>query len=235
MKYYYDITNKNEVGVDECARGVVFGRIYGAAVIFPKSIYVSNVNENASNVDGNASNVDGNETIDPNYDKKLEDMIMDSKQLSRKNRDILYNYIKKRAIDYSVGYYDESVIDEKGIQYCNMTVFHDCINNLRTKPDFILVDGISFWKHDSLNHLCIKKGDSKYLSIACASILAKVEHDNYINELCKNNKELTKYDLLNNMGYGTKKHIDAIRQYGYTKHHRKSYKIKSLMTETNNK
>ena len=204
MKYFHN-ENIIEVGVDECARGVIFGRIYAGAVIFPK------------------------DTNDPDHDEKLEKMITDSKKLTKKKRESLYDYIKNRAIDYSVSWYSAKDVDDKGIQYCNMTAFHDCINKLKTKPKFILVDGTQFRKYNDTEHLCIKKGDSKYISIAAASILAKVEHDFYIEKLCKENKDLCNYDLLNNMGYGTKKHIEAIKKYGYSKYHRKSYKIKSLI------
>ena len=200
MKYFHN-ENIVEVGLDECARGVLFGRIYAAAVIFPKE---TNNNE-------------------------LEKIITDSKKLSKKKRELVYEYIKSRAIDYSVSWIDEKEVDEKGIQYCNMKVFHDCINKLKIKPEFILVDGTQFKEYNKIPHLCIKKGDSKYINIAAASILAKVDHDNYIKDLCNENNELKKYDLLNNMGYGTKKHIEGIKNFGYTEYHRKSYKIKALL------
>ena len=82
--------------------------------------------------------------------------------------------------------------------------------------------------YELIDHECIIKGDGKFLSIAAASIIAKVEHDKYIKDLVNENPELEKYDLLNNMGYGTKNHINAIQKYGYTKYHRLSYKIKSI-------
>ena len=145
---------------------------------------------------------------------------------------MLYEYLKNRVLDYSVCWMDEKDVDEKGIQYCNMTLFHNCIKKLKNKkPEIILVDGTQFRPYDKIPHLCIKKGDSKYMSIAAASILAKVEHDKYISDLVIENNELEKYDLLNNMGYGTKKHIEAIKNFGYTDFHRKSYKIKSLNFE----
>ena len=79
-----------------------------------------------------------------------------------------------------------------------------------------------------VEHLLVVQGDSKLYSIAAASILAKVYHDEYVEELCKNNPEYNKYDWLNNMCYGTAKHIAAIKEYGLTKHHRKTFLIKSL-------
>ena len=196
-------SNLIEIGVDECARGVLFGRIYSAAVIYPK--------EGISN--------------------KIESMINDSKKLSSKKRNLIYDTLIK-ILRYSVAYIDNDEIDLKGIQPCNYKVFHKAIDGLKIKPDMILVDGKCFesyyYNDELINHECIVKGDSKYLSIACASIIAKVEHDRYIINLILENPYLEKYDLCNNMGYGTARHIDAIRCYGYTKYHRKSYKIKKL-------
>ena len=193
-----------EIGVDECARGVLFGRIYGAAVIYPKK----------------------------GLPKEIEYQIDDSKKLTSKKRDKIYNELKKYGLKYAFSYYDSNDVDEKGIQYCNYQVFHDSINKLNIKPDKILVDGRCFkpyYLEDKLiDHECIIKGDSKYFSIACASIIAKEEHDKYIRELINEKPYLEKYDLGNNMGYGTKNHIEAIKNYGYSDYHRKSYKIKQL-------
>ena len=189
-----------EVGVDECARGVLFGRIYGAAVIYPKN----------------------------GIDDKMEKMLNDSKKLSAKKRELLYDFIINNVEDYAISWVDEKEIDEKGIQPANYKVFHNSIEKLEKTPDIILVDGNRFEKYKDIKHECIIKGDSKYFSIACASILAKVEHDKYIKKLVQENSEIEKYDLLNNMGYGTKKHIEAIKSYGYSNYHRRSYKIKSL-------
>ena len=203
------LKNKIEVGIDEVARGVLFGRIYGAAVILPD---IDNLPE----------------------DSKFN-LIKDSKKLTRKKRELLYDFIKENAIDYSVSWIDANTIDEKGLQYCNYKVFHDSLDKLKVRPEHILVDGRCFeeYKHNNqtIPHKCVIKGDNKFYSIAAASILAKVEHDRYILDLINNNKELKKYDLENNMGYGTKKHIDAIEKYGFTDYHRKSYKIKRLMKD----
>lgn len=194
-----------EIGVDECARGVLFGRIYGAAVVYPKE----------------------------GLPKSLEDQIDDSKKLSSKKRDLIYKELKKNNLKYAYSFCEPSEVDEKGIQYCNYKVFHDSISKLDIKPDKILVDGRCFLPYfiddKKIDHECIIKGDSKFYSIACASIIAKEEHDKYIRELINKNLELSKYDLINNMGYGTKNHIEAIKKNGYSEYHRKSYKIKSLL------
>jgi ribonuclease HII len=200
----YQNEDKIEIGVDECARGVLFGRIYSAAVLYPK---------------------DG-------LPKNIEDIINDSKKLSAKKREFIYENTIKH-IKYSVSYIDNNEIDEKGIQPANYKAFHNAISGIDIRPDKILVDGKCFkdyyYDDDKIDHECIIKGDAKYLSIALASIIAKVEHDMYIKTLVDDKPELEKYDLLNNMGYGTKNHINAIQKYGYTDYHRKSYKIKSLI------
>jgi len=200
----YQNENCLEIGVDECARGCLFGRIYGCAVIYP------------------------NEGID----KNIEILIKDSKKLSRKKRKLIYDYLIKN-VKYAVYYCDNTEIDTIGIQKCNYKVFHESIKKLNVIPDKILVDGKCFdpiyINNKLIEHECITKGDDIYLSIACASIIAKVEHDNYIDELIKNNPELKLYKLQNNYGYGTKAHINAIIEYGLSKYHRKSFKIKKLI------
>lgn len=200
----YQNENCLEVGVDECARGCLFGRIYGCAVIYP------------------------NEGIN----KNIEILIKDSKKLSRKKRKLIYDYLIKN-VKYATYYCDNTEIDTYGIQKCNYKVFHESIKKLNVIPDKILVDGKCFEpiyiNNKQIEHECIIKGDDIYLSIACASIIAKVEHDNYIEEVIENNPELKNYHLQNNYGYGTKAHINAISQYGLSKYHRKSYKIKKLI------
>ena len=107
-----------------------------------------------------------------------------------------------------------------------MKSMHQNVDNLTLDIDHILVDGNYFKKYKNIEHTCVIKGDSKYCSIATASILAKVSHDRYITELCDTYPELQeKYDLLNNMGYPTKKHIEGIKKHGISKFHRKSYGI----------
>jgi len=192
-KNYDDI----EVGLDECARGVMFGRLYAGAVIMPK--------------------------------EKLEDdkfaNIKDSKKLSRKKREELYDYIIQNCIEYSIAWVDEKEVDKINVLQANLKAFHLCLDKLKTEYTNILVDGIHFKYYNSIPYQCIKGGDNIYISIAAASILAKVEHDRYIMNLCKLEPELKKYDLENNMGYGTKKHIAAINEYGSSKYHRKTFGI----------
>jgi ribonuclease HII len=193
------ISKKNiiEVGLDEVARGCMFGRVYTAAVIWPED-YVE----------------------DPNY------IIKDSKKLSKKKREELYYYIIDTAIDWNINYIENNEIDKLNILQATMKSMHNNLDNLLIDVDHILVDGTNFNPYKKIPYTCIVKGDDKYYSIAAASILAKVEHDWYIEELCKKKPELhEKYDLLNNMGYGTKNHMDNIKKYGISEYHRRSFGI----------
>ena len=152
-------------------------------------------------------------------DKYLE--IKDSKKLSKK-REELSEYIKEIALDYSVCYADNNKIDQKNILQATLETMHDTINSLNIEPEYLLIDGNKFIpivnkRLEYIPYSCIKQGDNKYLSIASASILAKVEHDKHIEQMCKENDDLNKYDLMNNMGYGTKKHLDAIEKIWYNK------------------
>ena len=186
-----------EVGLDEVARGCMFGRVYTAAVIWPED-YIEN----------------------PNF------VIKDSKKLSKQRREELYYYIINNALDWNVNYIESEEIDKINILQATLKSMHRNLDNLMIDVDHILVDGTNFNKYSNVPYTCIVSGDDKYYSIAAASILAKVEHDWYIEKLCKENPELNeKYDLLNNMGYGTKKHMESIKKYGTTIHHRKSFGI----------
>ena len=201
MKLFHNI-NDIEAGLDECARGTLFGRIYAAAVIWPTYKYID----------------------DPYIDK-----IIDSKKLTRDQRESLIEYIENMAIDFHISWIEPDIIDKINILEANMKVFHQCIDGLRIKPTKLLVDGNRFKFYGNNNnatpHVCVVKGDNKYISIAAASILAKVYHDRYILDLCNRYPTLKEYDLENNMGYGTKKHLDAIKKLELTPYHRKTFGI----------
>ena len=189
--------NSIEVGLDEVARGCMFGRVYTAGVVWSED-YIE--------------------------DKKYE--IKDSKKLSKKKREELYYYIIDNAIDWNVNYIESQEIDKINILNATMKSMHTNIDNLLLDVEHILVDGTNFNYYKDIEHTCVIKGDDTYYNIAAASIIAKVEHDWYIEELCKKNPDLNdKYDLLNNMGYGTKNHMDGIKKFGITEHHRKTFGI----------
>ena len=202
--YKYDNKNILEVGLDEVARGCLLGRVYSAAVIW----------RNENELD---------ELLDFFNEEKLD--IKDSKKLKPLERKKIKTYIEAYSLDYSVSWCCEKEIDKYNIRQTTFIAMHKALDNIIIKPQIILVDGDSFLKYKDFKHKCIIKGDSKVTSISAASILAKVYHDNYIEELVKANTDLLKYDLLNNMGYGTKNHINAIKKYGISKYHRKTFGI----------
>ena len=196
MKLFLD-KDQIEIGIDEAGRGCLSGPVCVAGVIW-------------------------NPNIDPIN-------IKDSKKLSKKNRDILYDYITENAIAWTVKMGSNKDIDKYNILNITKKLMHECINDIGITPDYILVDGNQFNIYrDSNNkiipHLCVINGDNKYISIAAASILAKVEHDKYVNKLLIENEKLKIYDWENNMCYGTDKHIKAINEHGISKYHRTTFR-----------
>ena len=225
IKFYNEDSEVLEIGIDEAGRGPLFGRIYTAAVILPKD-----------------------EVFE--YDK-----MKDSKKFSSSKKILeVAEHIKTHALAWSVTYNDETVVDKINIRQAVLSSMHSSIKNvidttsssgddneskknIKTKNKseyFLLVDGNDFKPymrfHDDeftpVKHVCIEGGDNKYCAIAAASILAKTERDKYIEELCEENPELKdKYSIHKNKGYGTKLHLDGIKEYGISKWHRKSYGI----------
>lgn len=153
------------------------------------------------------------------YKNKLLD---DSKKLSLKMRDQLRIQIEKDAVDYAVGFVDHLEIDQINILNASFLAMHRAMDKIVKPFDFILVDGNRFKKYKEIPHQCIVKGDSKYLSIAAASILAKTYRDEFMDEL---QLRFPQYDWLNNKGYPTKKHREAIRQFGPCEHHRMTFQL----------
>lgn len=201
MKAYYH-KDEIEAGVDEVARGCLAGPVFTSAVVWPKEIDPSDTNI----------------------------IVNDSKKLSRRKRLMLKDYIEEYALDYSVSQVDCKTIDTINIFNATQKCMHDSLDKLNLYLDHIIVDGDKFKPYkDRTNsvipYTCVVKGDSKYVPVACASILAKVYHDQYIEKLCDNNSELDIYDWRNNMCYGTQKHIEAIKKNGITEHHRKTFGI----------
>ena len=212
-----------EIGVDEAGRGPLFGRVYSAAVILPK---------------------------DDSFDHSK---MKDSKKFhSKKKITEVAEYIKTNAVAWYVSFADEKLIDDINILQATQKSMHDCIHEIRKQikniknidnniemKDYtfhLLIDGNYFNpiavinkntnKLENIPYTMIEGGDNKYTAIAAASILAKVERDKYIEELCKENPELsTKYGIDSNKGYGAKKHIDGIKEHGITIWHRRSFGI----------
>lgn len=144
--------------------------------------------------------------------------IKDSKKLSEKKREELYKVITENALSIGVGTVSEEVIDEINIYEATKTAMKEAINSLTIPPEHVLIDAM---KLDlKMPSTSIIKGDALSESIAAASIIAKVTRDHL---LMKMDKEYPMYDLKNNKGYGTKKHLEALEKYGACKYHRKSY------------
>jgi ribonuclease HII len=150
------------------------------------------------------------------------DLLNDSKQLSEKIREHLRPLIQQKALCYHVAHVEPDVIDEINILNASIRAMQDCIVKLSPVPQYIIVDGNRFKPVDNIPHSCIIKGDSKYLSIAAASVLAKTYRDEYMNKL---HEEFPMYNWKNNKGYPTLEHREAIRKYGITKYHRKTFRM----------
>jgi ribonuclease HII len=210
LKSYYNNDEMVEIGVDEVGRGPMFGRIYCAAVILPKDNYQHN-------------------------------LMKDSKKFtSKKKLNTTAQYIKENSVAYSIAFEDENVIDKQNIKNATHMAMHKAIKTLMnrdTNKNYrILIDGrdfkpLTYFDNDSdsikeITSVCIEGGDNLYTPIAAASIIAKVERDNYILELCKKYPKLDEYyDLSKNKGYGTAKHMKGIIKYGITDWHRKSFGV----------
>ena len=160
--------------------------------------------------------------------------LKDSKKLSKKQRNEMYEFIKQNAIDYSIGFATSDEIDQINILNATHLAMHRALDGLKETIHNIKVDGNRFKKYYNIPHECIVDGDATEVGISAASILAKVEHDRHIDELVQANPDLEKYDLLHNMGYGTKNHRDAIHIHGHTQWHRKSFKFKGKIKESIN-
>tara|TARA_B100001123_G_C15075259_1_gene933344 strand:- start:371 stop:997 length:627 start_codon:yes stop_codon:yes gene_type:complete len=202
LQQYYE-KDKLELGIDEVGRGCLLGPIVVGGVIWSDK--------------------------DPlqGYD------IKDSKKCSLKTRKILNDYITSFSIAHNIQLINEQEVDSMNVLHATMKGMHLCIDKIinEINIDTILVDGTYFPFYtdkdafEIVPHMCIKNGDNIYKSIAAASIIAKEFRDNYISELVSTYPELKKYDIENNKGYGTKKHIDAIKEYGITPWHRKTFGI----------
>jgi len=149
-------------------------------------------------------------------------MIKDSKTLSKMKIRNLSNYIKENAEDFSIAELPPTFIDKHNILNASIHAMHLALDKLKIRPELILVDGNKFHPYNYIPHECIVKGDSKILSIASASILAKDYRDRLMENL---HTEYPEYGWDKNVGYPTKTHREAIREFGITPYHRKSFKL----------
>jgi len=150
------------------------------------------------------------------------DILNDSKQLSEKNRDKLRLIIEKEALAWAIGIVGNEMIDQINILNASILAMHKAIEQLKIKPEHLIIDGNRFKAYQDIPHQCIVKGDAKYLSIAAASVLAKTHRDEIMKNL---DKEFPNYFWAKNKGYPSKQHRQAIAEHGITKYHRKSYKL----------
>lgn len=187
-----------EAGCDEAGRGCLAGSVYAAAVIFPEDY------QNAA--------------------------LNDSKQLTDHRRKLLRDIIKHDALAWAVGIVTPEEIDRINILNASILAMHRALDQLTIRPEAIIVDGNRFKPYRpivdgvpaDIPYTTIVKGDGKYLSIAAASILAKTYRDDYMDQLAE---EFPQYDWKNNKGYPTRKHREAIREYGITPYHRKTFNM----------
>ena len=150
------------------------------------------------------------------------ELVNDSKKLSKKQRESLKNFIETHAIDWSVAYVLPEKIDEINILNASILAMHLALDGLKIEPQHIAVDGNRFKSYKEIPHVCVVKGDSKFLNIAAASILAKTYRDEYMENL---HRDFPQYNWKKNKGYPTQEHRKGIRDYGACLHHRKTFRL----------
>lgn len=152
------------------------------------------------------------------------DLLNDSKKLTEKQRNNLFPIIKEQALSYGIGTVSCKEIDNINILNASFLAMHRAIDQLKTKAELLLIDGNRFTPYPNISHECIIKGDAKFMSIAAASVLAKVHRDETMQQLAK---DYPFYDWIKNKGYPTKAHREAILKHGDCIHHRKTFKLLS--------
>lgn len=157
--------------------------------------------------------------LPPNYENEL---LNDSKKLTDRKRKQLREIIEHDAVDWAVGIVEPGEIDEINILNASILAMHRALDQLKVRPEAVIVDGNRFKPYRDLPYTTIVKGDGKYLSIAAASILAKTYRDDYMDRLAE---DYPQYDWKSNKGYPTKKHRQAIRECGITPFHRRSFTL----------
>jgi ribonuclease HII len=202
QSHYYE--GLVEAGCDEAGRGCLAGSVFAAAVILPAD-----------------------------YENEL---LNDSKQLTERRRYQLRDIIERDAVAWAVGIVEPDEIDRINILNASILAMHRALDQLAVRPQAVIVDGNRFKPYrptasadaPPLPHTTIVKGDGKYLSIAAASILAKTYRDDYMNRLAE---QFPQYGWQQNKGYPTRKHREAIRQYGPSPYHRRSFNMLGDATE----
>lgn len=152
-------------------------------------------------------------------------LLNDSKKMTEKQRLLLRPIIEREAIAFAVEEVTAEEIDRINILNASIAGMQRAVKKLSIRPDFLLIDGNRFKPLDGIPYECIVKGDGKFASIAAASVLAKTYRDDHMRKLAE---EFPQYGWERNMGYPTREHIKAIKDFGYTKHHRRSFHLKEL-------
>ena len=158
------------------------------------------------------------------------ELLNDSKQLTEKQRDYLRPIIEQQALAWAVASMDNQEIDQINILNASIAAMHKALDGLSLLPQHIIIDGNRFKAYKNIPHLCIVKGDAKYMSIAAASVLAKTHRDEYMETL---DKLFPVYNWNQNKGYPTQEHRDKIKQYGITDFHRKSFNLADAQLKLN--
>ena len=158
------------------------------------------------------------------------ELLNDSKQLTEKQRDYLRPIIEQQALAWAVASMDNQEIDQINILNASIAAMHKALDGPSLLPQHIIIDGNRFKAYKNIPHLCIVKGDAKYMSIAAASVLAKTHRDEYMETL---DKLFPVYNWKQNKGYPTQEHRDKIKQYGITDFHRKSFNLADAQLKLN--
>ena len=158
------------------------------------------------------------------------ELLNDSKQLTEKQRDYLRPIIEQQSLAWAVASMDNQEIDQINILNASIAAMHKALDGLSLLPQHIIIDGNRFKAYKNIPHLCIVKGDAKYMSIAAASVLAKTHRDEYMETL---DKLFPVYNWKQNKGYPTQEHRDKIKQYGITDFHRKSFNLADAQLKLN--
>lgn len=149
-------------------------------------------------------------------------LLTDSKQVTEKNRNLLRTDIQEAAIAYGIGVVDHQEIDQINILKASFLAMHRAVDVLKLQPEWLIIDGNKFAPYPGIPHQCVIKGDSKYIQIAAASILAKTYRDEFMLNL---SKDYPVYGWQNNKGYPTRSHRAAIREFGISPFHRKTFRL----------
>jgi ribonuclease HII len=199
-KLRYKDDDNIEVGLDEAGRGCLYGRLYVGAVVFSNE-------------------------MDDFFDHGAAlNQIKDSKVITKRKRDILYDYIQECALDKAVAYATAAEVDKYNVLQADLNTMHKALDSLQVPVQRVLVDGDHWRPYKDTEGYAIVDGDAQYLAIAAAGILAKVARDRYVEEVVAANPDLdTKYGLGSNMGYGTAVHMKGLSEHGATDEHRRSF------------